>query len=458
MARKLARDVRIYQVGGAVRDELLGRPVADRDWVVVGATPEMMVASGFRPVGNDFPVFLHPETQEEHALARTERKHGTGYRGFEFFASPDVTLEEDLARRDLTINAMARDEGGTLIDPYDGRGDLARGVLRHVSPAFAEDPLRVLRVARFAARLGFSVAPQTVALMRGIVASGELSTLSAERVWREIARALMEEAPSRMLDVLRECGALAALLPEVDALFGAFREAPIEAGARVARQGPIEAGAHARRRPQESLDAGVHVAQALDYCARKGWELTVRYAVLAQDLGFAASARTGSPRRDGQVRASVRIADGMSARLKVPIDCRDAAHLAARFHRSVHKVAGLCASALLDLVVACDALRRPQRLGWLARASQADACSLPGAPDDYPQARRLDEALRIIKAVDSGAIARDTMARPKKSAARAAAATTGTAAGADRAADISGAVRRARLAALAKWMRAQRVE
>jgi tRNA nucleotidyltransferase (CCA-adding enzyme) len=440
MARKLARDVRIFQVGGAVRDELLGRPVADRDWVVVGATPEMMVASGFRPVGNDFPVFLHPETHEEHALARTERKHGAGYRGFEFFASPDVTLEEDLARRDLTVNAMARDESGTLIDPYDGRGDLARGVLRHVSPAFAEDPLRVLRVARFAARLGFSVAPPTVALMRDIVASGELATLPAERVWREIARALMEEAPSRMLDVLRECGALAALLPEVDALFGASLQAPV--------------------------DAGAHVAQALDYCAHKGWELAVRYAVLAQDLGFAASARTGSPRRNGHVRASVRAADGMSARLKVPIDCRDAAHLSARFRRSVHEVAGLRASALLDLVVACDALRRPQRLGWLARASQADACSLPGAPDDYPQARRLDEALRIIKAVDSGAIARDTMARPKKTATRAATATTGTAAGttagttagADRAADISGAVRRARLAALAKWMRAQRVK
>lgn len=444
MARKLARDVRIYQVGGAVRDELLGRPVADRDWVVVGATPEMMVASGFRPVGNDFPVFLHPDTHEEHALARTERKHGTGYRGFEFFASPDVTLEDDLARRDLTINAMARDESGTLIDPYDGRSDLACGVLRHVSPAFAEDPLRVLRVARFAARLGFSVAPQTVALMRDIVASGELSTLSAERVWREIARGLMEVAPSRMLGVLRECGALAALLPEVDALFGASREAPIDTGAYVSSQ--------------ESLDAGAHVAQALDYCARKGWELTVRYAVLAQDLGYAASARTGSPRRDGHVRASVRIADAMSARLKVPIDCRDAAHLAARFHRSVHKVAGLRASALLDLVVACDALRRPQRLAWLARASQADACSPPGAPDDYPQARCLDEALRVIKAVDSGAIARDTMAQPKKSASRTATATAGTAAGADRAADISGAVRRARLAALAKWMRAQRVK
>ena len=220
MTRKLARDVRIYEVGGAVRDALLGRPVADRDWVVVGATPEMMLASGYRPVGSDFPVFLHPETQEEHALARTERKHGTGYRGFEFFASPDVSLEEDLARRDLTINAMARDEHGVVIDPYHGREDLARGVLRHVSPAFAEDPLRVLRVARFAARFGFRVAPGTRALMRRIVLSGELATLAPERVWRELALGLGEPAPSRMIGVLRDCGALAALLPEVDALFG----------------------------------------------------------------------------------------------------------------------------------------------------------------------------------------------------------------------------------------------
>jgi len=220
MARPRPQPFAVYRVGGSVRDELLGRSVADHDWVVVGATPELLIASGYLPVGKDFPVFLHPETREEHALARTERKHGRGYRGFEFFASPEVTLEDDLRRRDLTINAMARDAGGALIDPYGGADDLARGVLRHVSDAFAEDPLRVLRVARFAARLGFTVAPQTEAMMRAIVASGELATLAPERVWQELARGLMEESPSRMIAVLRECGALAALLPEVDALFG----------------------------------------------------------------------------------------------------------------------------------------------------------------------------------------------------------------------------------------------
>ena len=263
MAGPLPQPVKVYRVGGSVRDELLGRPVADHDYVVVGRTPEMMLASGFRPVGRDFPVFLHPDTHEEYALARTERKHGTGYRGFEFFASPDVTLEEDLERRDLTINAMARGDAGTLIDPHGGRDDLAAGVLRHVSTAFAEDPLRVLRVARFAARFGFVVAPATEALMRTLVDSGELATLASERVWQELARGLMEAHPSRMLAVLRDCGALAALLPEVDALFG-IPQPPAHhpevdtgvaraAGARLGRRAwPAAAGAlcraHARPR------------------------------------------------------------------------------------------------------------------------------------------------------------------------------------------------------------------
>ncbi len=227
------RTVKIYRVGGSVRDELLGRPVVDRDWVVVGATPEMLIASGYQPVGRDFPVFLHPETHEEYALARTERKHGRGYRGFEFFVSPDVSLEQDLARRDLTINAMARDEQGTLIDPFRGARDLKAGVLRHVSPAFVEDPLRVLRVARFAARFGFVVAPKTRALMREIAASGELAALAPERIWQELARGLMEPRPSTMLAVLRSCGALGHLLPEVDALFGGPRSAT-----RAERAGP----------------------------------------------------------------------------------------------------------------------------------------------------------------------------------------------------------------------------
>src|SRR5262245_9950324 len=226
MARRSQVPVKIYRVGGSVRDELMGRAITDRDWVVVGATPEILVASGYKPVGRDFPVFLHPDTREEYALARTERKHGRGYRGFEFFVSPDVTLDEDLARRDLTINAMARDERGALIDPYGGQGDLRAGVLRHVSPAFVEDPLRVLRVARFASRFGFEVAPETAALMRRVAESGELVELAPERVWQELTRGLMEPHPSRMLTVLRDCRALVHLLPEVDALFEPPRSEP----------------------------------------------------------------------------------------------------------------------------------------------------------------------------------------------------------------------------------------
>jgi len=280
------QQVKVYRVGGSVRDELLGRPAGDRDWVVVGATPEMLIASGYRPVGRDFPVFLHPESREEYALARTERKHGRGYRGFEFFASPEVTLEQDLERRDLTINAMARDEDGALIDPFGGAADLRAGVLRHVSSAFAEDPLRVLRVARFAARFGFSVAPGTEALLRALVASGELATLAPERVWTELATGLMEPHPSRMLAVLRDCGALPALLPEVDALFGV----------------PQRVADH------PEIDAGVHVARALDYAAAKDFTLPVRYGVLVHDLGKGVTPRRSWPNHAGHEARSIRLA------------------------------------------------------------------------------------------------------------------------------------------------------
>ncbi|MEO8850029.1 MAG: multifunctional CCA addition/repair protein, partial [Casimicrobiaceae bacterium] len=389
MASRRAREVRTYQVGGAVRDELLGRPVADRDWVVVGATPEMLVASGYRPVGNDFPVFLHPDTHEEHALARTERKHGTGYRGFEFFASPDVTLEEDLARRDLTINAMARAADGSLIDPYHGRDDLARGVLRHVSPAFAEDPLRVLRVARFAARFGFAVAPETAALMREIVASGELPSLSPERIWRELAKGLMEDKPSRMLCVLRECGALAELLPEVDAVFAA------------------------------GADANANLLAALDYAAAKGWELPVRFATLAQSLHVATGEPMTSARTSAGGRAPVRLADRLSARLRLPLDCRDAAHLAARFRRNVQRAGQLTASQLLALLTACDALRRPQRLTWVVQAAEADACATQSASTPYAPALLLANALQVVRGVDAGAVARESGVRRPQDAASA---------------------------------------
>ncbi|HQU50370.1 MAG TPA: multifunctional CCA addition/repair protein [Casimicrobiaceae bacterium] len=385
MARALPQPVRTYRVGGSVRDELLGRPVADRDWVVVGATPETMVASGYRPVGRDFPVFLHPETREEYALARTERKHGTGYRGFEFFASPEVTLEQDLVRRDLTINAMARDERGALIDPYGGERDLHDGVLRHVSDAFAEDPLRVLRVARFAARFGFDVAPATEGMMRAIVRSGELGTLAPERVWQELARGLMEAHPSRMLAVLRQCGALAALLPEVDALYGV----------------PQPPAHH------PELDAGVHVAQALDFAAARGEPLPVRYAVLAHDLGKGATPREHWPRHVAHEARSVRLAGRLSERLRVPLDCRDAALLVARFHADVANAESLRPSTLLDLLLSADALRRPERLDNLRAACLADRNSRPGHERDGDRPGEwLTRALEVVRRIDAGAIAR----------------------------------------------------
>jgi tRNA nucleotidyltransferase (CCA-adding enzyme) len=440
------RTVKIYRVGGSVRDELIGRPVADRDWVVVGATPETMLASGFRPVGRDFPVFLHPETREEYALARTERKHGQGYRGFEFFASPEVTLEDDLARRDLTINAMARGPDGSLIDPHGGARDLAAGVLRHVAPAFAEDPLRVLRVARFAARFGFVVAPETEALMRRLVASGELATLAAERVWQELARGLMEAHPSRLLSVLRDCGALRCLLPEVDALYGVPQ--------------PL---AH-----HPEFDTGVHVALALDWAAAaadRGATLPVRFAILAHDLGKALTPAGEWPRHHRHEQRGVRLADRLAARLRVPQDCRDAARLAARFHGTVHRAAELRPATLLDLVTAADALRRPERLDTLLAACRADACSRPGAADDYPPAATLRAALEVVRAVDAGAVARRVAAPPVDAAAKRPATTAAEGKGADgtraegpRASGgdrVAAAVRRARLAALRIWRAGQ---
>ena len=423
VARPLPQPARTYVVGGAIRDELLGRPHADRDHVVVGVTPETMLASGFRPVGRDFPVFLHPETQEEYALARTERKHGRGYRGFEFFASPDVTLEEDLARRDLTINAMARGEDGLLIDPHGGRADLAARMLRHVSPAFVEDPLRVLRVARFAARLDFSVAAETEALMRTIVASGELATLAPERIWQELAKGLTETTPSRMLAVLRECGALAQILPEVDRIFGV---------APLAAQGGV---------PRGLPDAGVLTARALDWAARHGASLPARYAVLLHDVGLAALPRDGRRLPQALMTKSIRLAGVVSARLKVPLECQDAAHLAARWGPKVLRAAELSAAELLDMLHATDALRRPARLASVLEASAATECSQSGAPQDFPPAQLLREALAIVKAVDAGAVAR---AAGSSKAAR------------NTADDIAKAVRLARLKALRAWRRNRR--
>jgi tRNA nucleotidyltransferase (CCA-adding enzyme) len=380
--------MKIYRVGGVVRDELLGRAIADRDYVVVGATPEEMLAQAYRPVGRDFPVFLHPQSGEEYALARTERKSGRGYHGFTFHVAPDVTLEEDLGRRDLTINAMARDADGKLIDPFGGERDLRAGVLRHVSPAFAEDPLRVLRVARFAARFGFSVAPETEALMRSIAAGGELATLPPERTWQELSRALMERHPSRFLVVLRCCGALKQLLPEVDALFGVPQ--------------PV---AH-----HPELDTGVHVLEALDFTAAAGDALPVRYAVLTHDLGKGATAPADWPRHIAHEHRGVRLAEAMSERLRAPADCRELAILTARYHGIVHRASELRPATLLDLLLATDALRRPERLAWLLRACAADALSRPGrSGESYAPAQWMNSALAALKAVDAGAIARESV-------------------------------------------------
>ena len=356
--------MKTYRVGGSVRDELLGRTVADRDYVVVGATPQAMRALGFRSVGRDFPVFLHPDTHEEYALARTERKKGPGHRGFEFHASPEVTLEEDLARRDLTINAMARTEGGALVDPFGGERDLRAGVLRHVGPAFAEDPLRVLRVARFSARFGFQVAPETQALMRSIVASGELATLSRERIWQELSRALMERTPSRFISTLRECGALAAVLPEVDALFAATSWHSV----------------------------ALERLEALDHAAAADEPLVVRYAVLAGALAE-------SP------RGRLLRADRLSARVNAPADCRDLARLAARFGHRVERAESLSATAILELLLAVDALRRPERLQGLLHVCAAWRHARGSAVAGRGATAVLGDALAVVRSVDAAALA-----------------------------------------------------
>ncbi|MBS1190658.1 MAG: multifunctional addition/repair protein [Rhodocyclaceae bacterium] len=375
-----------YIVGGAVRDELLGLPVADRDYVVVGATPEAMLARGFRPVGKDFPVFLHPRTNEEYALARTERKTGHGYHGFAFHAAPDVTLEEDLARRDLTINAMARAEGGTLVDPFHGQADLAAKVLRHVGPAFVEDPVRILRLARFAARFtDFSVAPETMALMRRMVESGEADHLVPERVWQEIARGLMEARPSRLFEVLRECGALQRLMPEVDRLFGV----------------PQRADFH------PEVDSGIHTLLVVDQAARRGYGLPVRFAALVHDLGKGTTPADLLPRHHGHEARSVELATALCARLRVPNDARDLALLMARWHGDIHRGRELKPSTVVSLLEKTDALRRPERFEQLLQACECDFRGRLGqedAPYDVPEVFR--RALAAVKGVDAGAIAR----------------------------------------------------
>ena len=377
--------MKIYSVGGSVRDELLGLPVADRDYVVVGATPEQMVKLGYRPVGKDFPVFLHPETHEEYALARTERKTARGYHGFEFHTAPDVTLEQDLARRDVTINAIARDEAGNLVDPFGGVADLKARVLRHVGTAFAEDPVRILRVARFAARFGFAVAPETLELMRRMVESGEADALVAERVWQELARGLMEKQPSRMLQVLRDCGALARILPELDALFGV----------------PQPAEHH------PEVDTGEHILLVLDYAAAQGYPLEVRFAALVHDLGKGTTPRSEWPRHIAHEERSAELARQLCERWRVPHECRDLALLMALHHGVIHRALELKAATILKLLQACDAWRRPERFSQLLDACACDFHGRTGYRErPYPQAGRLKAALAATLAVDAGAIAR----------------------------------------------------
>jgi tRNA nucleotidyltransferase (CCA-adding enzyme) len=384
--------MRIYCVGGALRDELLGLPVQDRDWVVVGATPDEMLAQGYTPVGRDFPVFLHPQTHEEYALARTERKTAPGYAGFVFHAAADVTLEEDLARRDLTINAMARqmDGGdGALVDPYGGRADLERKILRHVSPAFAEDPVRILRLARFAARFAdFTVAPETLELMRAMADNGEVDALVAERVWQELARGLMEQKPSRMFATLRACGALARLLPELDRLWGV----------------PQRADFH------PEVDTGVHTMMVIDMAARLGLSLPARFAALTHDLGKGTTPADILPRHIGHEHRSVELLDPLCERLRVPTDCRDVARLVARYHGDIHKIAELRPETVVKLLERCDALRRPARFADILGACEADYRGrLDCGERDYAAAPLWRRALAAVQGVDAGAVARATL-------------------------------------------------
>ncbi|WEW99759.1 multifunctional CCA addition/repair protein [Pseudomonas nitroreducens] len=373
--------MQIYKVGGAVRDRLLGIPFSDTDWVVVGASADEMLAQGYRPVGADFPVFLHPKTGEEYALARTERKSGRGYGGFTFYASPDVTLEDDLIRRDLTINAMAEDNDGKVIDPYHGQEDLEARLLRHVSPAFAEDPLRVLRVARFAARyapLGFSVAPETLALMRELSESGELEALTAERSWKEISRALMESRPDVFIQVLRDCGALAVLMPEVDALFGV-------------PQPP-------QHHPE--VDTGEHVLAVLRECAQYDQPLSVRWACLVHDVGKGETRKEDWPKHHAHEHLGLPLIDALNARFKVPRDCQELARLVGEYHTHCHRALELRPTTVLELLQSFDVYRRPQRFEEFLAASEMDARGRHGLEDrDYPQAEYLRGAAQAARTV-----------------------------------------------------------
>ncbi len=383
--------MQLFIVGGAVRDRLLGLPASDRDWVAVGATPDELLALGYRPVGKDFPVFIHPQTGEEVALARTERKTGPGYHGFTFHAAPEVTLEEDLRRRDLTINAIAQAEDGTLIDPHGGQRDLQAGVLRHVSAAFVEDPVRLLRLARLAARFPhFTLAPETQALLVQMVADGEVDHLVPERVWQELSRGLMTDRPSRMFELLRGCGALKRLLPEVDRLWGVPQ--------------PPE------HHPE--VDTGVHLMLVLDECARAAAPLPVRWACLCHDLGKGSTSPEAWPRHIGHEGRSATLAGKLAARLRVPTECKELADVVAREHTHVHGSAALGAAALVRLFERSDALRRPERFALALLACACDARGRTGLQDrPYLPLQRLPVLLDAARRVDTAAVAALAVAR-----------------------------------------------
>jgi tRNA nucleotidyltransferase (CCA-adding enzyme) len=396
--------MRVFVVGGAVRDALMGLPVNDRDWVVVGSTPEAMTAQGYVPVGKDFPVFLHPHTREEYALARTERKTTRGYKGFAVQAAPDVTLEEDLARRDLSVNAMAVPEAlahqppkawaGHIVDPYGGQRDLQAKVLRHVTEAFAEDPVRILRLARFAARFAdFSVAAETLALMRQMVEDGEVDHLVPERVWQELAKGLMAVQPSRMFEVLRACGALKVLLPELDRLWGV----------------PQRAEYH------PEVDTGAHMMLVMDMAARLNMPLSVRVACLMHDLGKGTTPTDVLPRHIGHEGRSVRLLQKVCERLRVPSDCKELAEVVAREHGHIHRSGDLNAEALMRLLERCDAIRQPERFALVLQACECDARGRLGLEDAaYPQATRLLQAQQAALSVETAPIAQAAAAQGLK--------------------------------------------
>lgn len=383
-------EMQVYIVGGAVRDELLGLPVKDKDYVVVGSTAEQMLTAGYRPVGKDFPVFLHPKTQAEYALARTERKTAAGYKGFAVHASPEVTLEEDLARRDLTINAIAKAENtettdGQLIDPFNGIADIQSKTLRHVSDAFAEDPVRILRAARFAARFAdFTVAPETNQLMQQMVAAGEVDALVPERVWQEITKGLMEQKPSRMFEVLRSCGALQKILPELNRLWGV----------------PQPPQYH------PEIDTGVHVMMVIDYAAKQNFSLPIRFAALMHDIGKGTTPVDVLPRHFGHENRSVDLLKDVSKRLRVPNDCKELAHIVAKFHGKLHQASKMRPDTLLEFLMELDAIRQPERFNDFLKACEADSRGRTGLEScDLPEAELLKKALKAVLSVDAGAIA-----------------------------------------------------